>query len=45
VRIDFFNVNGRLTFGECTFYDWAGFKPFAGDWDERLGKLLELPKF
>lgn len=43
VRIDFFNVNGRLNFGECTFYDWAGFQPFKGEWDERLGELLELP--
>ena len=44
VRIDFFNVNGRLNFGECTFYDWAGFRPFC-DWhiDYELGKLLQLP--
>ena len=44
VRIDFFNANGRLNFGECTFYDWAGFKPFVDwTWDERLGDLLILP--
>lgn len=42
VRIDFFNANGRLNFGECTFYDWAGFRPFKGGWDERLGELLDL---
>lgn len=44
VRIDFFNANGRLNFGECTFYDWAGFQPFANEeWDYRLGALLQLP--
>ena len=44
VRVDFFNVNNNLKFGECTFYDWAGFKPFVDDnWDFKLGKLINLP--
>lgn len=44
VRIDFFNVNGKLYFGECTFYDWAAFKPFINDeWDKKLGDLIQLP--
>lgn len=44
VRIDFFNANGRLNFGECTFYDWAGFRPFKDEkWDIKLGSLIELP--
>lgn len=43
VRIDFFNVNGKLYFGECTFYDWAGFRPFANEaWDRKLGDMLEF---
>ena len=45
VRIDFFNVNEHLYFGECTFYDWAGFKPFEEEeWDGKLGELLDLNK-
>lgn len=45
VRIDFFNANGRLNFGECTFYDWAGLRPFVDEkWDIKLGDLLSLPK-
>ena len=43
VRIDFFNANGVLHFGECTFYDWAAFKPFKEGWDEKLGMLLDFP--
>lgn len=43
VRIDFFNVNGRLYFGECTFYDWAGLRPFVNEeWDYKLGSLIDL---
>lgn len=43
VRIDFFNANECLHFGECTFYDWAGLRPFTSEeWDVKLGKLLAL---
>lgn len=44
VRIDFFDVDGHVYFGEFTFYDWGGMRPFGGNWDESLGKLIELPK-
>ena len=44
VRIDFFNVNGHLYFGEFTFYDWGGMKPFRGDWERKLGDLIRLPR-
>ena len=43
VRIDFFNVNGHLYFGEFTFYDWGGMRPFRNGWDEILGEKLVLP--
>ena len=43
VRVDFFNVEGRVYFGEFTFYDWGGVRPFEDGWDEKLGKLIELP--
>ena len=43
VRVDFFDVAGQIYFGEFTFFDWGGFQPFGGDWDEKLGKLIVLP--
>ena len=43
VRVDFFQVEGKVYFGEFTFYDWGGMRPFGGDWDVLLGKLIELP--
>ena len=43
VRIDFFDVDGRVYFGEFTFYDWGGMRPFGGDWDKKLGNLIKLP--
>lgn len=44
IRIDFFNVNGHLYFSEFTFYDWGGMKPFHGDWERKLGDLIQLPE-
>lgn len=44
MRVDFFSLNEKLYFGECTFYDWAGMRPFKEyETDEKLGKLIELP--
>ena len=44
VRVDFFDVDGRVYFGEFTFYDWAGMRPFDDPtWDDRLGALIKLP--
>lgn len=45
VRVDFFYVNGKVYFGEYTFYDWAGLQPFETfEMDLKLGELLVLPK-
>ena len=44
VRIDFFDINGKIYFGEFTFYDWAGMRPFIPrDWDCKLGEWIKLP--
>lgn len=43
VRVDFFDVNGKVYFGEFTFFDWGGMRPFRDDWDLKLGSLLVLP--
>lgn len=42
VRIDFFNVDGKIYFGEFTFYDWGGMRPFCNGWDEKIGKYIQL---
>ena len=42
VRVDFFNVDGKIYFGEFTFYDWGGMRPFRNDWDEKIGQFIEL---
>lgn len=43
-RIDLYNVNEKIYFGEITFYPMSGlggFKPES--WDLEIGKLLKLP--
>lgn len=45
ICVDFYNVSGRILFGELTFYPAAGFGDFSSlEWDEILGGWLELPK-
>ena len=44
VRIDLYDVNGKIYFGEYTFFSGSGFGPFHPDeWDEKLGELIPLP--
>lgn len=44
VRIDFFYVNSHVYFGEFTFYDWGGMRPFVNKkWDDMLGSWIKLP--
>ena len=44
VRVDFFYVNNKIFFGEYTFYDWGGLKPFINyEMDLRIGEWLLLP--
>ena len=44
VRVDFWEVGGRLYFSEFTFYCDAGFSKFEPyEYDELLGGWLELP--
>lgn len=45
VRVDFYEVNGKVFFGEMTFFHWSGFVPFKPQkWDEVFGKMIVLPK-
>jgi len=45
VRVDLYNVNGRIYFGEITFYHHGGFAPFHPEqWDYTFGDWIKLPK-
>ena len=45
VRIDLYNLNGRIIFGEFTFYDGSGYMTYTPDsFDFTLGKQFILPK-
>lgn len=44
VRIDLYEINGRVYFGEITFYPAAGLGVFEpAEWNQRLGTLIRLP--
>ena len=45
VRVDLYEVDGNVYFGELTFFHWSGFMPFTPEkWDYIFGSWLELPK-
>ncbi len=44
VRVDFYEVNGKVYFGEMTFHHWSGFVPFEPEeWDKTIGSWIKLP--
>ena len=43
VRIDWYEINGKLYFGEYTFYPGAGLEEFTPEeWDYKIGSLIDL---
>lgn len=45
VRVDLYNVNGDIYFGEMTFSPAAGFGKFTIDeWDRKIGDYIQLPE-
>ena len=45
MRVDLYNVEGRIMFGELTLYSGSGLTAFHPDeWDIRAGDMLTLPK-
>ena len=45
VRVDLYNINGKVYFGEMTFFHWGGFKPFVPkEWDLKFGECIQLPQ-
>lgn len=45
VRIDFYEIDRKLYFGEMTFFPGSGFEEFDSvEWDNKLGDLISLPQ-
>ena len=43
VRVDLYNINGSIYFGEMTFFHWSGIVPFEPfEWDEKFGNYIHL---
>lgn len=43
VRIDFYEIDGKVYFGEITFFPASGFERFdPGEWDKKLGEMIDL---
>ena len=46
VRVDLYNIEGQIYFGEMTFYPWSGYVQFTPDaFDEELGKYFDLSRY
>ena len=44
VRVDFYEANGQVYFGEMTFYHFGAIVPFeTEEWDKKIGDWLVLP--
>jgi hypothetical protein len=44
VRVDFYEIEDKIYFGELTFYPGAGFENFYPEiWDRKLGDMITLP--
>lgn len=45
VRVDFYDINGQVYFGELTFYHQSGFAHIhPHEWETELGSWITLPK-
>lgn len=42
VRVDFFNVDGHVYFGEFTFFDWGAMKPMNDKWEILIGSWIDI---
>ena len=42
-RVDFYNIKGKIYFGEITFYPWSGYVQYMPDeFDFELGSNFKL---
>ena len=45
IRVDLYDINGKIYFGELTFFHFSGNVPFKPEeWDYKIGEWLKLPK-
>ncbi|MBE5063450.1 glycosyl transferase [Lachnospiraceae bacterium DSM 108991] len=45
IRVDFYEVDGEIYFGELTFFHWSGMTPFKPEyWDRKFGEWITLPE-
>ena len=45
VRVDLYDIDGKVYFGEYTFYHMSGFQPFKPEeWDYTFGSWIDLNK-
>ena len=43
VRVDFYEVNKKIFFGELTFYPGGGFEEYTpSEWDYKFGEFIKL---
>lgn len=43
VRVDLYNINGKIYFGELTFFHFSGIVPFEPNiWDYKFGEYIKL---
>ena len=43
LRVDFYEVGGKIYFGELTFYTCSGFLPFVDEkWDKKMGDFFDF---
>lgn len=46
VRVDLYSVEGKVYFGELTFYPWSGYVKYDPDeFDFKLGKMFDVSSF
>ena len=43
IRVDLYNINGQIYFGELTLFHWSGMTPFEPEeWDYKFGSWIDL---
>lgn len=43
LRVDFYEINGKIYFGELTFFPGSGYTKFEPEeWEKKLGELIKL---
>lgn len=43
LRVDFYEIKGKIYFGELTFYPGSGFEEFSPEeWDYKLGEMIDI---